>query len=571
MRKKYKISLVLLGLLVLLSPLGQVQAFSDINGHWAQDNIGWSRHVGLIKGYQDGTFRPQGNITRAEYYTMVSRLGGLSQAARPNFSDVKEGSWYYQDLSKVLGAGLIENSNRSLDPNQAISRDEASRILARLYKLQGQSQSASNFTDAGQIKSKVEVSSLVDQDIIKGYPDGSFKPNGALTRAEVAKILNTSFSKLGSGNPDLTAKAKTYVPGQTKANQAPKAQPTLPDKSKVYPNSQAGWLEAIQAAKAHMVASDGAPGQVIIGGRVDIQQFAELAHQEFQKNDYDYFVYYHTLQANSNYSNDRSVININYTFYPHKNYPRVKEFIRTWTASNISAADSQEARVKKIHDFIVKKNDYNKGSNFLQYDSVAGGYSVYTPESILFGQGGVCEAYAKLFDLMAKDAGLEVAYVYGRTIPENILHVWNKVKVDGVWYNIDTTHDDPIITDKTFFDSALIYNYYLKSDANFAKTRTFISPEKHPKADVDYPQSHLSQRQWKQGIAVVKVNKGSYDKGQIRNTIRSNFSKGINIVALEGDFTSQQIQDIYSYLNTNLGHRFYINYQENGPIIIRKF
>ena len=78
--------------------------FNDISGSWARKYINQAAKAGLVQGYSDGTFRPNQNITRAETIVMVNRILGRSVSAEDvvggykTFEDVPAGSWYYWDL-----------------------------------------------------------------------------------------------------------------------------------------------------------------------------------------------------------------------------------------------------------------------------------------------------------------------------------------------------------------------------------------------------------------------------------------------------------------------------------------
>ena len=151
---------------------------------------------------------------------------------------------------------------------------------------------------------------------------------------------------------------------------------------------------------------------------------------------------------------------------------KVEDFANNWVRENINAYDSDFDKVLKIHDFIVTKNQYNKGDN----NSISGGYSIYHPASILYGNGGVCNAYATLFDKLATKSGLDVRYATGTSKKTGEAHIWNMVKVDGNWYNIDVTYDDPTITfnqgDIENIEDFISYNYFLKDDNEIVKSRT---------------------------------------------------------------------------------------------------
>lgn len=106
-------------------------------------------------------------------------------------------------------------------------------------------------------------------------------------------------------------------------------------------------------------------------------------------------------------------------------------------------------KVKYVNDFVVLNTAYN-------LESAA---SPYTPYSILFNGEGVCEGYALTTLLLLEAAGVETRYISGKV--ETGLHAWNLVKLDGEWYHLDTTWNDPVPNQP----GKVRYDYFLVSDA----------------------------------------------------------------------------------------------------------
>lgn len=158
----------------------------------------------------------------------------------------------------------------------------------------------------------------------------------------------------------------------------------------------------------------------------------------------------------------------------------IETFTSDWVNQNITSADTDYTKALRIHDFIVTKNQYNRGDS----KDMSGGYSIYHPASILYGNGGVCNAYATLFDKLATKAGLEVRYATGFSKKTGEPHIWNMVKVDGNWYNLDTTWDDPAVGFSDGYvvnmDEFVIYDYFLKSDTDIEKSRTIDQDPNKP-------------------------------------------------------------------------------------------
>ena len=90
-----------LAAVLAISPMQVMAAGNDLNGHWAEKVITEWQDKGLIKGYENGTFKPGNNITRAEFVTIMNNALGYEDAAALNFTDVAAGNWYYELTNTV--------------------------------------------------------------------------------------------------------------------------------------------------------------------------------------------------------------------------------------------------------------------------------------------------------------------------------------------------------------------------------------------------------------------------------------------------------------------------------------
>lgn len=123
-------------------------------------------------------------------------------------------------------------------------------------------------------------------------------------------------------------------------------------------------------------------------------------------------------------------------------------------------------KAKAIHDYMVVNIDYDY-DNYLANTIPNASYNVI---GALKNKYAVCAGYAKTFDLLCELAGLECTYVTGTAGGP---HAWNQVKIDGKWYNVDVTWDDPVSTDKAFDDHKYNrYSYFLISDELMYKDHT---------------------------------------------------------------------------------------------------
>ena len=151
-------------------------------------------HYAYIRGYEDGTIRPEGNITRAEVATIFYRLLSSEALAafkttENTFTDVDSDAWYNLSVSTLAKAGVISGyPDGSFNPNGKITRAELVSIATRFFTTIEVGDS--KFSDiAGHWAAKA-IDEAYIKGIIKGYNDGTFRPDQAVTRAEAMKIVN---------------------------------------------------------------------------------------------------------------------------------------------------------------------------------------------------------------------------------------------------------------------------------------------------------------------------------------------------------------------------------------------
>lgn len=157
----------------------------------------------------------------------------------------------------------------------------------------------------------------------------------------------------------------------------------------------------------------------------------------------------------------------------------VNEFMNNWVKNNMSQSDDDYTKVKKIHDYIVDNTTYESNS-----ETTPNGHSVYDVTGALLDKRAVCDGYSKAFHELAIKSGLESKRVSGDAWNDSYSgpHAWNIVKVNGKWYHVDTTWDDPLTPDGR---PVKTYDYFLKSDDYMAKSRTW-DRNKTPKALENY-------------------------------------------------------------------------------------
>lgn len=158
-------------------------------------------HVAYIIGYEDGTVRPGANITRAEVATIFFRLltdetreSYWSQSS--GFTDVASGAWYSNAVSTLTRAGILDGyEDGSFRPNASITRAEFTKIAVSFFKHAGGA-SSNPFNDVPDSAWYAEfVKAAAELGLIDGYEDGTFRPNAPITRAEACTIVNRTLGR----------------------------------------------------------------------------------------------------------------------------------------------------------------------------------------------------------------------------------------------------------------------------------------------------------------------------------------------------------------------------------------
>ena len=178
-------------------------------------------HYAYVVGYPDGMVYPQKNITRAEVATIFFRL--LEDETREanmtksnGYNDMKDGAWYTCAVSTLSKMGIIKGyEDGSFKPDASISRAEFAAIAAR-FDPDGDKTPAT-FSDVSSHWAKDEISIAANHGWIKGYEDGSFKPDQKITRAETMTLVNRVLKRLPETKDDLHKDMKTWPDNQNES------------------------------------------------------------------------------------------------------------------------------------------------------------------------------------------------------------------------------------------------------------------------------------------------------------------------------------------------------------------
>lgn len=192
---KRKLSL-LLAVTIIMSMFAvfSTYAANDVSGHWAENIVSKWIEAGKINGYEDGSFKPDNNMTRAEFAKVLASVISIKIAeyAEHEFLDVKESDWYYESVKKLVTLNVVA-PGESFNPSNFITRQDVMTMAGRaFYYISENQELLSKFNDADKVSdyAKEYVAGLIDAEIVSGYEDNTIRPLNNITRAECIKILD---------------------------------------------------------------------------------------------------------------------------------------------------------------------------------------------------------------------------------------------------------------------------------------------------------------------------------------------------------------------------------------------
>ena len=201
MKKFKRVLAALLVMIMVLQPAAfaaSVADFLDFPFGWSKDAMTAAVENGLYIGNESKLIQPDKALTRAELAAFITRAFGATRTADlSKITDVNADDWFYEPVAKAYQMGAINGtSDTTFDPNSYITREQVFLVLARVLCISGTDEQAlARFTDADKISSwaKNGIIGMVEKSYVNGYPDGSFRPQDNITRAELAQAFHNIF------------------------------------------------------------------------------------------------------------------------------------------------------------------------------------------------------------------------------------------------------------------------------------------------------------------------------------------------------------------------------------------
>lgn len=169
------------------------QLYEDVSSEsWYGSAVEYVHDAGLMKGYEDGLFRPEAALTRAMAVTTLYRgEGSPAHSGGASFTDVGRGDWYFDPVQWSSEKGIAQGYDGRFDPNVNITREQLATLLYRYMGSPEPAGELSGFSDAGSVSPWAEkaMAWAVEHGYIKGVGDNRLDPSGTATRAQLASLL----------------------------------------------------------------------------------------------------------------------------------------------------------------------------------------------------------------------------------------------------------------------------------------------------------------------------------------------------------------------------------------------
>ena len=419
--------------------------FSDVaESDYFADAVAWAVRQGVTTGTGANTFSPDSAVTRAEAVTFLWRAAGepAPASSASSFSDVTDRSAYYYDA--VLWAaqeGITTGAGGGrFDLNSTLSYDQ---IFTFLCRAAGETASGNDWSAAA-----------VNWASSNGLTDGlSFTAKAGCPRSDVVYCL---WKQMGGGE-------------------------TVQDPSQGVPAGSGdleGARSAIEASLLDMeTAIDVSAFGVESGALLDLAE--DIVNVE---NFYEPFTGYYGvtgLWCLEEAGQAAQTLYVGYGNTPESIQQQRDIVVKAWEIldETVEPGMSDYEIAKALHDYVVLNTAYGFPSDVPRPTAVYSGYF-----SLLWGCG-VCTDYAMAYQLLMDMAGIPCGMV------TNASHAWNIVQLDGEWYHVDTTWDDPTPNREGY----VRYDYFLKSDSYMSQDH-FDYESEHPCTSTKYDNANLPDR-----------------------------------------------------------------------------
>jgi hypothetical protein len=447
--KKLGLLTSLVSLLSLWNVTGaSASSFADVsNASPYVSYINDLQRLGVTDGIAPGQFGPSMTLTRAQFAKFVAVAFQLKDdGSSVPFQDIQN-HWAAPYVRAAYQAGIIDGTRVStFTPEQPVKREEAAAMVWRLAQSKGiAAPTALQFQDSPDAWAILAVSGVLAKgwyavDANKLGESWSYHPRDNMTRQEMAALLAHSMKDL-PGSTWTSASLDTST----------KQEAALPT-----------WQQSL---KEHLLNQE-TDFQITLDDPNEFQQIKGFVNEVLAGNDYLHYIYHSMKYEYDGIST--ATFNISYLESKAQS-DYVSEQAKTIVGSITHDGMNDFEKEKAVHDYVVSHLAYDQS---LIEHTAYGGLTKGTT---------VCQGYALLTYRLLTEASIPNKIVEGQAGGQ--LHTWNLVKLDGNWYHLDTTWDDPVPDVK----GRLIYNYFNLTDAQMQHDHTWTGT--YPVASQDFIQA----------------------------------------------------------------------------------
>ena len=363
-------------------------------------------HTKYMDGISDGLFHPDQDMTRAEAAQILYSLLVEKPEGRATYSDVPEGMWYTQAITSLGALGVLDRpEGAAFQPDAVLTRGDFALILWHFLPGEGADLS---FTDVPEGHPAYEaIAVAVSHGLVSGYPDGTFRPDEALTRAEAAVIFNHMLGR----TPDTAA-----IAAASETNLR-----IFPDG----PSSHWAYAQIMEATVSHDYTSSG--GEVWT--RVETET-TPLSDGYYRFGSWLYRVRDGVFLRSTTVDGFTFDAAGRYTTGSDTLDAQLHQIVDAYTTDSMSRNEKLQALYNYVRDNFsyLRRNLVSRGET--------GWEPAYAEEFLELGRGN-CYSFSALFCLLARQLGLPAHTVVGGLGASSSPHGWVEINLDGTNYMFD--------------------------------------------------------------------------------------------------------------------------------------
>lgn len=444
-------------MLASLLPVSALAAgFTDVpQGIYYEDPVAWAVENDITSGTSGTEFSPDETCTRAQAVTFLWRANGQPDAAGNNpFADVSTSSYYNEAVQWAVANNITSGTSpNAFEPDAPVTR---AQVVTFLYRNAGSPSVCGSAPFADVLTGayyRDAVCWAVMQGITAGTSATTFSPDESCTRAQIVTFLYRASGD-APDVPVIEIPEETVQPEQELTDEEIQQMLGEPD----IEGATAAIINGLRSMEKRINL-----GAYNISTTDAIDLTAEIS--DFRgDNPYYIFSIWATLD------DDNTILVVGYQYTPKELAEKLEKeaeeqaVVDAAIASCVTDGMSNYEIAKALHDYLATHNEYDMRLYSGNLPALS-----RTSYGALVNRTSVCAGYALAYERLMDQVGIPCEYVTGMTTRGS--HAWNIIQIDGEWYHVDVTWDDPTPNREGY----VRYKYFLKSDR--AMSRDHISWE----------------------------------------------------------------------------------------------